>query len=193
MDGWGNNPATLEAAATAGAAVFAVAAIVVAWISLSESRRQGQALQAEIRDRMRPWVGLFGFEFVRDHEGKPGLRLQLRNFGPLPARQARLCLVIEPHQSNSGEQPNPINYKEPTYKVLVPEEDGNYRISLAQFSQLEGWISDSRDLVVKGAFKYALDERVFESQFEAYLWFSKPVPPSPGPLVQMNWRNTSAT
>ncbi|MFC3962862.1 hypothetical protein [Nocardia jiangsuensis] len=179
--------------ATVGAATFAVAAIVVAVISMREARAQGQMLQAEVRDRMRPWVGLFGFDFVRDHTGKPALRLQLRNFGPLPARRARLCLIIEPAQSNPGEQPNPINYREPTQKVLVPEEDGNYRISLAQFPQLEGWISDGRDTVVKGTFEYALDERVLESKFEATLWFSKPPPPSPGPLVEMNWRNTFAT
>ncbi|MBF6150351.1 hypothetical protein [Nocardia nova] len=192
MDSWGNNPASLEAVATAGAAIFAVAAFVVAWISLRESRRQGQTLRAEVRDRMRPWVGLFGFEFARDHAGKPALHLQLRNFGPLPARQAHLRLTIEPHQSNLGEHPNPINYREPTLKVLVPEEDGNYRISLNQFSQLEGWISAGRDLIVKGTFEYALDQRVFESQFEAMLWFSKPRPPTEVPLVETNWRNTSA-
>ncbi|MCU1642563.1 MAG: hypothetical protein JWN03_2838 [Nocardia sp.] len=193
MENWGNNPATFGAVGTTGAAIFAIVAIVVAWHSLRESRRQGGALQAEVRDRMRPWVGLFGFEFVRDHAGKAGLCLQLRNFGPLPARQARLCLIVEPHEGNPGEQPNPINYRESTYKVLIPEEDGNYRISLAQFSQLEGWIADKRDLVIKGTFEYALDERAFESQFEAKLWFSKPTPPTPGPLVEMNWRNTSAT
>ncbi|MGW0328981.1 hypothetical protein [Nocardia sp. NPDC003183] len=193
MDSWGNNPATVEAVATAGAATFAIAAITVAWISFRETRRQGRVLQAEIRDRMRPWVGLFAFEFVRDHDGNPGLRLQIRNFGPLPARQARLSLIIEPRQVDSGEQPNPINYRESTQKILVPEEDGNYRISLTQFSQLDRWISDQRDLVARGIFEYALDERSLESQFEANLFFSKPPPPTPGQLVEMNWRNTSAT
>ena len=76
-------------------------------------------------------------------------------------------------------------------KVLVPQEDGNYTIGLAQYAQLEPWIADGRDLKVDGTFTYALDRRKFTSKFVAELLFSRPVPA--GKAVDSRWRNTSAT
>ncbi len=83
MNGWGNNPATLGAVAAAVAAL----AIFFAWLSLREPKAQRRALETEIAARMRPWVGLFHFEFQGAEEGEPKLRFLLRNFGPLPAQQ----------------------------------------------------------------------------------------------------------
>jgi hypothetical protein len=73
----------------------------------------------------------------------------------------------------------------------VAKEDGNYRIPLSDYSQFDEWTSAGRDLVTKGTFEYALDERNFELKFEATLWFSRSPPPAA--LVDSNWRSTSAT
>jgi hypothetical protein len=91
MSEWGNNPPTLGAVATAVAA----AAIIVAWLSLRESKTQRRILEAEIAARMRPWVGLYDFGFDGVKGDKAVLRVLLRNFGSLPAQQARLKLVFE--------------------------------------------------------------------------------------------------
>jgi hypothetical protein len=215
MNGWGNNPATLGAAATA----VAVVTIFLAWLSLRESKAQRRALEAEIAARMRPWVGLFHFGF----QGAKGsaeakLHVLLRNFGPLPAQQARLKLVIQPREVRGDERLNPIVWEEHDEKALMPTEDGDYSIDLAPYPQMKEWISAARDVVVSGTFEYALVGKELQSQFEATLWFGRnqspdiPVPAnwrklqsqfhaipwfgrnqSPDVPVPMNWRNTSAT
>jgi hypothetical protein len=187
MDGWGNNPATVGAVATAVAAV----AIFFAWRSLRESKAQRQALEAEIAARMRPWVGLFDFWFEGAEGGEPKLRFLLRNFGPLPAQQARLKLVVEPKEVHGDERPNPIVWQEPVDKALMPGEDGNYTINMARYPQMKEWIDAARDVVVNGTFQYALAEKRLESQFQATLLFSRNQ--SPEGAVPTGWRNESAT
>jgi len=85
MDRWGNNPSTVEAIATA----LAVVAILFAWLSLRESKAQREAFEAEINARMRPWVGLFGFQYKKGESKDPKLAVLLRNFGPLPAQKSK--------------------------------------------------------------------------------------------------------
>ena len=204
-NGWGNNPATFGAAATMVAAV----AIIFAWLSLRESKAQRRALETEIAARMRPWVGLFDFGFEAAKGGEAKLRLLLRNFGPLPAQQARLKLVVEPREVYSDERPNPIVRDEPQDKALMPMENGDYSIDLARYPQMNEWIGAARDVVVNGTFEYAAAENKFQSQFQVTLWFSRnqssdvSVPtnwrnrfsrnrPSNVP-VPTNWRNVSAT
>jgi hypothetical protein len=133
MDGWGNNPASVQAMATA----LAVVAVILAWLSLRESKAQRRALEAEMGARMRPWVGLFKFGFEFAENGEPALRVLLRNFGPIPAQQARLTLVIEPREAHSDERPNPIVAQESDYKALMPTEEGNYSIDLAPYVQMK--------------------------------------------------------
>jgi hypothetical protein len=205
MNGWGNNPATLGAAATMVAAV----AIMFAWLSLRESKAQRQALEAEIAARMRPWVGLFDFELQGAEGGEARIRFLLRNFGPLPAQRARLKLVVEPREIHVDERPNPIVLEEPDDKALMPTENGNYSIDLVGYPQMKDWIGAARDVVVNGTFEYALAERKFQSQFQATLWYSRNRPPEvpvaatwrnrfsrnrrPDAPVPTNWRNMSAT
>jgi hypothetical protein len=181
---WGWNPATLEAYATAAAALFAFLAAVIALITWRQSRR-------EISSRMRPWVGLYGFEFQRDLEGRPKLFVLLRNIGTLPAQNAHLLVVVKPCKQNDGEQPNPARSEKFDEKALVPTEDGNFGVSLSTYPQVDTWISEQRDLAIEGTFTYALDGRAFESKFQAELWFSRPKPEKG--LVQTNWRNVSAS
>ena len=204
-NGWGDNPATFGAVATVVTAV----AIIFAWLSLRESKAQRRALETEIAARMRPWVGLFDFGFEAAKGGEPKLRFILSNFGPLPAQQARLKLVVEPREVHGNERPNPIVLEEPQGKALMPTENGNYSIGLARYPQMKEWIGAARDVVVNGTFEYALAENKFQSQFQATLWFSRnqspdvPVPTnwgnrfsrnrSPDVPVSTNWRNVSAT
>jgi hypothetical protein len=185
LNGWGNNPATVEAAATA----LAVVAVLVGWLSVRESRRQRRAFEAEMGARMRPWVGLFALEFQRI-DGKANLHVLLRNFGPVPAQRARLRMVIEPREPRSEERPNPIRYEEENEKALMPTENGDYNIDLSCYPQLETWVSDKRDVAVHGSFEYHLDRRDFSSQFVARLRFGEGSLPGGG--VRTSWRNSAA-
>ena len=187
MSVWGNNPATLEAAATTITAV----AIVFAWLSLRESKAQRRAFEADIAARMRPWVGLFGFGIEGAGEGKPKLRVLLRNYGPIPAQQARLKVVLEPGETHGNERPNPIIWEESDDKALMPTEDGNYSIDLTPYPQMTEWIGAARDVGVNGTFEYVLAENKLQSQFQATLLFSQNK--SPDGAVPTKWRNTSAT
>jgi hypothetical protein len=188
MDDWGNNPATVEALATAAA----VLAVIFAWLTIRESKMQRHASLAEIAARMRPWVGLFGFSCERiDGNDGPEIRLLLRNFGPIPAQHARLSVTLEPREQQRDEPPNPISWRESNDKVLMPMEEGNYPINFERFPQMQGWVDAKRDVVVQGIFEYALAERRFESRFEATLWFSRDRAAGLPPAT--NWRNTSAT
>lgn len=189
-DGWGWNPETLSAGATAGATAFAIVAVIFGWLSWRQSKNQTKALEGEIQDRMRPWVGLYGFEFVRINDCEPGLTVLLRNVGSLPAQKAHLVVTLRPYKLADGEQPNPARSEKEEEKTLVPSEDGNYVVALSPYPQVEKWIAAKRDISVEGTFTYALNEQLFESKFAAELWFSRPVPA--GKLVSTNWRNTSA-
>lgn len=181
---WGWDPATLEAWATAVGAGFAIVAAVFAGLTWRGS-------SSEVNARMRPWVGVDEFKFFRGSDGRPLLFVLLKNTGTLPAQKALLELRIEPAEPRPGEQANPIINKKDEEKVLVPQEDGNYTIGLAQYAQLEPWIADKRDLKVEGTFTYALEKKKFKSKFVADLLFSRPVPADKE--VDWRWRNTSAT
>lgn len=190
-EGWGWNPDTLGAGATAGATAFAIGAVIFAGLSWRQSKTQTKALENEIRDRMRPWVGLYGFEFVRSDDGEPALMVLLRNVGTLPAQKAHLVVTLKPHKLGDGEHPNAARSEKEEEKTLVPSEDGNYGVLLSPFPQVEKWIAAKRDISVEGTFTYALNDQSFESRFAAELWFSRPA--REGELVRTNWRNTSAT
>jgi hypothetical protein len=184
-DGWDWNPATLEAWATTGLAVFTVVAVFFAGLSWRGSR-------AEIRSRMRPWVGLFGFEFMQDDDaGEQWLRVLLRNFGPLPAQKAALVVVLRPERLNDGEQPNPARSEKQEENILMPLEDGKYGVRLSPYPQVAVWISERRKVIAEGTFSYALGKKTFESKFVGELWFGSR--PLPNGSVPTNWRNVSAT
>ncbi|MFB9321817.1 hypothetical protein [Cryptosporangium minutisporangium] len=188
MDEWGNNPATVEALATA----MAVLAVIFAWLNLRESKANRHAAQAEIAARMRPWVGVFDFAIKGlDGDDGPTLCLLLRNFGPIPAQHARLSVTLEPRDRPHDEPPNPISWQEQNRKVLMPLEDGNYPISLKRFPQMQDWIAAGRDVVVRGSFEYSRADAEFGSSFEATLWLSRDR--APGQPPSTNWRNTAAT
>lgn len=190
-DSWGNNPASFEAIATALAALFALIAVAFAGVSWKQSKSQSRALEGEINARMRPWVGLYDFEFQRDALEQPRLFVLLRNVGALPAQKAHLVVVIQPCKLHDGEQPNPARSEKEEEKTLVPSEDGNYGVLLSPYPQIETWIAAKRDLAVEGTFTYALAEKSFETKFRAELWFSRPKPQDG--IVQTNWRNTYAS
>lgn len=213
METWGNDPATFEAVGT----IVTAAAILFAWLSLRESRAQRRALEAEIAARMRPWVGLFDFGIQRSEDGKAQLRVLLRNFGPLPAQQARLKLLVEPREVRPDEQPQSVPMEEKNDKALMPMEEGRYFIELIPHPQITAWIIAERDVVVNGTFEYAVSDRKLQSQFQGTLWFSRGRLPAAAvtennnirahrkmilwrrraqsfdSLVPSNWRNTSAT
>jgi hypothetical protein len=189
MDEWGWNPAAVGALGTASASVFAVVAVVFAAMSWRVSKKQTVALVREIDSRMRPWVGLFDFDFT-DDMGDQRLRILLRNFGPLPAQKADLDVVVCPHQLIAGEQPNPARICKDEEKTLMPTEEGNYAVRLSPYPQVATWISDNRDILIRGTFSYALGSKRFESKFVVELWFSRA---RRGGSVQRSWRNVSAS
>jgi hypothetical protein len=172
VNGWGINPPTIEAAATAVAA----AAIIFAWLSLRESKAQRRSSEAEISARVRPWIGLFDFRFEGSRKGESKLCFLLRNFGPLPAQQARLKLVIEAPGIPVGVEPSSINLQESGEKALMPTEEGNYTIDTESQPRLKEWITADHEIVIKGTFEYALAGRRFQSQFQATVWSSRHEP-----------------
>jgi hypothetical protein len=153
---------------------------------------------------MRPWVGLYDFEFVRDEAGKPRLFVLLRNVGPLPAQNVHLMVEVQPQARESVDEII-VSVRSEKFedKSLMPLEDGNFGIRLDQYPQFETWVSARRDLTVEGTFTYGLGRRSFELKFETELWFSRPKPPQTWKdrlsrqkptrnLVKTNWRNTLA-
>ena len=192
-DGWGWNPATLEAWATVAAGAFAFAAFIIALFSWRAAKKQTEAVEGEIASRMRPWVGLFGFEFEHGNaDTKPRLNILLKNFGPLPAHRAHLTVVIEPRDALDHEKDNPVVHKEPNEdKALMPEEDGNYGFPIGRYPLLEKWVSANRDLLVDGTFTYGHAGKDFESLFQAKIWLNQERSID-GP-VKTNWRNVTVT
>lgn len=205
-DPWDWNPATVEALGAAGAGLFASIAVVVAWLSWRQSKKQTKALEDEISARLRPWVGLYDFEYRRNEADQPVLHVLLRNLGTLPAQDADLKIVVRPVQWMDGETPNPAVSQKPEAKALMPSEDGDYTIGLARYPQVDLWIATERDVVVEGTFTYSLEKRSFQSTFVGELWFSRPKPKpakawwkffkqptNDTKLVPTTWRNVSAT
>lgn len=192
-DNWGWNPAALEAWATLAAGVFAFAAFVIALLSWRAAKKQTDTVEGEIASRMRPWVGLFGFEFTHGAGGaKPRLDILLKNFGPLPAHRAHLTIVIEPQDALNHEKDNPVVHKEPYEdKALMPEEDGNYGFPVERYPLLAQWVSAERDLLIDGCFTYAHAGREFKSLFQAKIWLRQER--SPDGQVKTNWRNVTVT
>jgi hypothetical protein len=188
MTDWGNNPATGQVICTA----ILVIGVAAAWLSLKESKAHRLALEREIDARMRPWVGLYGLAFD-SLEGEVGsVCVLLRNFGPLPAQGAHLAMTIQPKGSADDERPSPVAYKEAGQKALMPEEEGNYSIDMAQFPQFQSWRREKRDVMVDGMFEYRLGSRTFSSRFAGAFWFSRSIEGASTP-VPVNWRNVDAT
>jgi hypothetical protein len=190
MEAWGWNPATVEAIAAATTTL----GVFLAWLALRESRAQRAAFESEMASRLRPWVGLYGFEFKADtgSNDRGSIGIVVRNFGPLPAQRAKLCLTLRPVQTVGSEPDNPVRRDEAGLKALLPGEDGNYTIDLSQYPQFTAWRLDRRDVQVEGHFSYALDERQFRTEFEGIIWFSGSQVALDGKL-KINWRNRDAT
>lgn len=193
MNEWGNNPATYQAIASVVAAIGVSAVFIstlLAWRSLRETKAQRQATEREIAVRMRPWVGLFGFAFDPKGTKEDTLQLLLRNFGSLPAQQAKLSLSLRPLKPIDNEPDNPIMREEQGVKTLLPMEEGNYAIDLSPYPQFTLWRTARRDVKVEGLFKYALDQFEFRTDMEATIWFSECLPDHD---VRVNWRNKEAS
>ena len=197
MNEWGNNPATYQAIgaiATAIGIIAVFASTILAWNSLKESKAQRKAIEDEMAVRMRPWVGLFGCAFKLNFEDEKGideLQLILRNFGALPAKRAYLETTIIPLKKDDYEPINPISTKETGSKVLLPSEEGDYKINLTNYPQFLQWKKERRDLRVDGHFSYSLGNLNFHSQFECILRFG--VLNLENKSFKLNWRNQDLT
>jgi hypothetical protein len=192
MNEWGNNPATWEAIGATVSAIGIIAVGLSTWAalgSLSETKAQRRAIENEMAARMRPWVGLFNCDFNLNFDGlEPDeLNLLLRNFGTLPAQKASLTITLAPLKENDGEPSNPIKKEESGSKVLLPQEEGNYRITLSDYPQFAPWKNDKRDLKVTGEFSYCLGNANFNSRFLCTLKFGMPGPENKP--FKLNWRN----
>jgi hypothetical protein len=195
MNEWGNNPASYEAIASLISAVGVIAVFIstlLTWRALHETKSQRQSMEREIAVRMRPWVGLFGFDYKLDQSRGGTLYLLLRNFGPLPAQRANLSLVLKPLKPNDKEPDNSIKREEHGLKALLPEEEGNYVIDLTPYPQFAEWRSAGRDIRVDGLFKYSVDQFEFKTEMEGTIWFSEYVPEH-GKAVRVSWRNKEAS
>ena len=152
--------------------------------------RQQIAIEREMAARMRPWVGLFDFEFElasATQGGSDSLRVLLRNCGALPAQGSQLQLMIHPVKPGEAAADKPIHWREAGAKALVPGEDGKYRIELSQHPQFAQWRLSRRDVVIEGMMNYSLDQTSFRTAFEAVLRFSEE--PDAVGRVKTRWRN----
>jgi hypothetical protein len=189
MNEWGNNPATYQAIGAIFSSI-GIIAIFIAWQSLKESKAQRLAIQDEMAARRRPWVGLFGCDFILPVEGGSGLdelHLLLRNFGTLPAQNAFLTIMIIPLRIDNYEPSDRIVSEEKGGKVLLPDEEGNYKINLSNYPQFLTWKEERRDLRVEGNFLYKLSNREFSSVFECVLRYG--IVNSKNKQFKINWRN----
>lgn len=75
-------------------------------------------------------------------------------------------------------------------KVLMPSEEGNYKISLSNYPQSATWKKERRDIRVDGDFSYSIDDLNFHSRFECILRFG--VPNTDNKHFKVNWRNQDA-
>ena len=199
MSEWGNNPATYQAigAIFSSAGIFAVfISTILAWRSLRETRSQRRAIEAEMAARMRPWIGLFSCKFNINVDDKTKfdideLHLLLRNFGTLPAQKAFLKTTIVPLKIDDYEASNPIMTEEKGSKVLLPLEEGNYKINLSNYPQFATWKEERRDLRVDGDFSYSLGDLSFHSRFECVLRFG--LLNTENKHFKVNWRNQDVT
>jgi len=173
-------------------AIALLLTLVVYYRQLLTMNRQRQASEREIAARMRPWVGLFDFSLERTapylgQKHDDVLRLLLRNFGPLPAQQACLSLILKPTGLADAE---PIHWKEQGLKALMPDEEGNYGIRLSEYPRYSVWLEAQCDIEVEGTMVYALGDTRFRTEFLAALLLSKPLT-SDG-KVRTKWRNQDA-
>lgn len=199
MNEWGNNPATYQAIGAVFTSIGIIAVFIstiLAWNSLRETKAQRQAIENEMAARMRPWVGLFNCKFnlnleiennIKTENVIDELHLLLRNFGTLPVQKAYLKVIILPLKINEYEPSNPIKTEEEGSKVLLPLEEGNYKINLTNYPQFSTWKNERRDLRVEGTFSYSLSNLNFISQFECILRFG--VPNTENKHFKLNWRN----
>jgi hypothetical protein len=175
---------TLEAIQICVQGLGVAAVTVTLWVYYRQMRtmdRQAQAAEAEMAARLRPWVGLFGLEYVPSPQET--LRVLLRNVGPLPAQDAHLEISVFPREGPAS----PVVWREQRLKALVPGEEGNYHIDLAQYSDFAAWRDAHKEVVVDGTMSYSLGGRSFRSRFEASLRFKEPLDEQG--RVKTLWRN----
>lgn len=193
MNEWGNNPATYQAIGAVISSIGIIAVFfstILAWKSLGESKAQRKNIEREFAARMRPWIGLFGCDFHFNDQGVNGideLQLLIKNFGTLPAQNANLKIILEPLINKENEPKNPIIKLETGSKVLLPSEEGKYRINLSEFPQFEAWKNERRNLRLEGVYLYSLNNIPFSSKFESILRFG--IPTSDKKPFKLNWRN----
>jgi hypothetical protein len=187
---------SLEVAQLAVQGLVAIAVVLTLYIYYKQLRtmdRQLRAMEREVAARMRPWVGMFGFEFVPAlaPDNSDVVRVLLRNSGALPAQRAMLTLVLRPKEPVSDARDEPVNWEETGVKAFVPGEEGNYGIRLSQYPQFTIWRQSRRDVVVEGLMKYSMDDRQFQSRFLAELRFSEET--DADGRVRTRWRNQEIT
>lgn len=190
VSGWGNNPQTYQTIAqviTAVGVVALIAATLIARSSLTETRRQRLAAEEERALRVRPWVGMFGMEF--QSEDRNMLKLDIRNFGLLPAQRACFSIELKPAKVESNEKANGIVWSEDGEKVLLPTEVGNYRLDLSHYPQFALWRESGRDVSFTAKYSYGIGLNNFQTDIQGTLWLSGTSPNG----RDLNWRNVSAT
>lgn len=188
MDEWGLNPSTVRAIASVVTAI----GVIFAWLSLRERKKRRQAIEREMAVRMRPWMGVFDFDFLpafkREGRDEDALFLLLKNFGALPAQKAKVRMKAYPRVKEDKEPDNTAEWEEEGEKSILPGEDGNYTIAVSKYPQFESWRSKRRDVKIDGAVSYALDEEEFETEFAAFIMFSE-CEEKDDDGVKIKWRN----
>jgi hypothetical protein len=181
VNGWGNNPETW----LVGLGAVTALGVIALFLTFREARIQRQTAETEMAERLRPWVGLFDFEYDPTSDGSDRVRPLLRNFGALPGLRAQLSLVIHPV---AFESEGAIRWTEQHSKAFMPSEDGNYAINMASYPQFASWQALQIDLLVVGALVYGYGVKNYASTFEATISFAQ----DPDGTVA-NWRNTTAS
>ena len=199
MNEWGNNPQTYQTVASVVTAASIVALFfttLFTWWSLRETQIQRKAIERELAARMRPWMGLFDFEFEsssRDQlDSVDAIKFLLKNFGVLPAQNVVVSLRLYPFKRGDGEPDNSIRWEDNSgAKAILPGEDGNYRLPLTKYPQFAAWRDARRDIQIDGLLSYELDHAKFSTEFKAGLLFGSGRKMNED--VKLSWRNCSAT
>jgi hypothetical protein len=181
MNGWGINPATIQAIA---AAVTALSVFFV-WLSFRETQSSRRVMETEIANRQRPWLRIDALAFDAAPKGSADqdkLRVDATNVGQVPAEGVRLELNFE--LLKRGEVPNPINWTDEV-KTFVQGEKRGFYVPITSYPQFVTWRSRKQEIFVNGRLKYSRAQTAHETTISAVIYFV-------GEEVGIRWSHEAA-
>ena len=192
-DGWGWNPATVQAIGSI--AVFGSLAVAL-WAIF---HTLGEAAL-----RTRPWIGITGCKYARGlgADGEPGemLTFTFHNVGLLPAHSLwtrDISVGVAEGDPVTLGYSGPINdYFELDGRPLgtvFPNEPGlaSLMIDGERLARFSRWREESRQVLVRASFSYELGRHTYSTGFRIIVRFGETEAESGEVLI--NWANEAAT